>query len=180
MFDLLRNSATSQASPLTTVLTPGVRCDSLAVLGGNADSITATVTVGGTTVFTRTTSMLDRQTLGWYDYFFKPLTTRPSLVIFDLPPYINAVITITQTKATGNVVCGACVIGSYVYLGGTEYNASSDVLNFSSVTRDAFGNAKLVQRRNVPKTNQTLFLDKSAVDVARAARTALNATPAVW
>ncbi len=46
MFDLLRNTQTEQASPLTVVLTPGLRVNSLALLGLVADSVTVSVVTG--------------------------------------------------------------------------------------------------------------------------------------
>ena len=180
MFDLLRNTQTSQASPLTVVITPGMRINSLALLGLLADTATATVTVAGVAVYSRTQNLGTRETLDWYDYFFGPFSFMPSWVLFDLPPYTNAVITVTLTRATGPAMCGSLVLGSCVYIGGVQYNSESDVLNFSTVNRDAFGNSILVPRRNIPKTNQTLRCDKSRIDMVRDLRTLLNAAPAVW
>ena len=180
MFDLLRNTQTSQASPLTVVITPGMRVNSLALLGLVADSATITVTSGGATVYSRTQNLNNRETLDWYDYFFGPFSTMPSLVLFDLPPYTNAIVTVTLTRASGPALCGSLVLGTFVYIGDVQYNAESDVLNFSTVDRDAFGNSILVPRRNVPKTNQTLRCDKSRIDKARDLRILLNAAPAIW
>lgn len=180
MVDLLRNTQTVQASPLTVVLTPGVRVDSLALLGVDADSVTVTVTSAATTVYTYTQALTTRTVLGWFDYFFQPFDTQPSVALFDLPPYTNGVITVTLTRTSANVSCGGIVIGSQQYLGATQYNAESDALNFSTVTRDAYGNSELIPRRSVPKTTQTLIVDKSYTNQIRAARTALNAVPAVY
>ena len=180
MFDLLRNTQTEQASPLTVVITPGVRCNSLALLGLVGDSVAVTVTSGGLTVYTHTQDLNTREVLDWYDYFFEPFSTMPSLVLFDLPPYTNAIITVTITRAVGNVSCGSLVLGSYVYIGGTQYNAESDALNFSTVERNTFGDTLLIPRRTVPKTNQTVVCKKSRVNKVRDLRDALNAVAAVW
>ena len=180
MFDLLRNTQTEQASPLTVVITPGVRCNSLALLGLVGDSVTVTVTSGGVTVYTHTQDLNTREVLDWYDYFFEPFSTMPSLVLFDLPPYTNAIITVAITRTTGNVSCGSLVLGSYVYIGGTQYNAESDALNFSTVERNTFGDTLLIPRRTVPKTNQTVVCKKSRVNKVRDLRDALNAVAAVW
>lgn len=180
MFDLLRNSATVVASPLTVVITPAKRINSIAVMGCVADSITVTMTVASTPVYTFTQSMTLRRTLTATQYCFGLFGYKPSTVRFDLPLYTGAVITVTLTRASGNVSCGALVLGTSVYLGLAEYDAVSDALNFSTVTRDAFGNTTLVPRRTVPKTNQTLFAAKESVNQIIDTRTALNAVPAVW
>lgn len=103
------------------------------------------------------------------------------MVLFDLPPYASGVLTVTLTRAAGNVECGALVIGTSVDLGTVLDQASSEDLNFSSVDRDTYGDINvLVPRRTVPKTTQTLHAEKARVDVLRAVRKALNAVPAVW
>lgn len=180
MFDLLRNTATSQPGSITVVLTPGERVDSIALLGVVANSVSITITSDAVTVYTLSESLNTRESFGWYDYFFRPITTRPSLIRFDLPPYTNAVITVTLAADTGNAECGACVIGTSEYLGRVLAEAESDVLNFSSVTRNAFGDSQLVPRRNVPRTQQQIIADKSRVNRIRTLRDSLNATPAVW
>jgi hypothetical protein len=180
MFDLLRNTQTEQASPLTVVLTPGVRVDSLALLGLVGDSVTVAMTNGGTTVYTHTEDLNTRDVLDWYDYFFLPFGNIPSLVLFDLPPYSGGVITVDITAASGNAKCGSLVVGSNVFIGDIRYNAESDALNFSTVERDAFGNSTLIPRRSVPKTTQEILCKKDRINKARDLRTALNAMPAVW
>jgi len=185
MFDLLRNTATVAPSPLTVVITPGVRVDSLALLAMVADTVTISVdsAVGSPSenYYTYTEDLNTREVFDWYDYFFEPFSTKQSLALFDLPPYSSAVITVTLTRTSGDVECGALVLGSQVYIGTVQAEAVSDTLNFSTVTRDFDGGtAVMVQRRNVPKTISQILLDKSRVNAVRALRDALAGTPAVW
>jgi len=184
MFDTLRNSATSKAATFTVVITPGQRVDSIALLGMAATSVVISMTSvggGGTVYNSGTINLNTREVLDWYDYFFDPFTTQPSLILFDLPPYSDGIITVTLSNSGGNAECGACVIGTNFYLGGVQYEAENDVLNFSSVTRDfAGGTATMIQRRNVPKTIQSIFSDKARVNAIRDLRDELNAIPAVW
>jgi hypothetical protein len=185
MFDTLRSTATIAPSPLTVVITPGVNIDALALLGLVGDSVTVSVdsAIGSpsTNYYTHTENLDTREVFDWYDYFFSPFSTKPSVALFDLPPHSSAVITVTITAASGNVECGACVMGSQVNIGVVQHDAVSDVLNFSTVTRDfAGGTNTLVQRRNVPKTQQQLLIDKTQVNAARVLRDSLNAIPAVW
>lgn len=181
MFDMLRNTATSVPSSMTVVITPGQRVNSIALLGMVANSAQITVTSGGSTVFDETIDLNTREVVSWYQYFFEPFSTQPSLALFNLPPYTNAVITVTLTATSGNVECGVLAIGTYEFIGTVQFDAQSDVLNFSTVERDFAGNTSvMVQRRNVPKTFQDIVLAKSKVNRVRDLRNALNGSPAIW
>ncbi|UAL09101.1 hypothetical protein [Caulobacter segnis] len=180
MFDLLRNTGTTTTSPLTVSITPGQRVDSIGVVGMVADAVTVTVKVAGSTVYTASADLLNRPTSGWYDYFFGAFRYRQEFARFDLPPYTDAVVTITLTKANDDVTCGGVVLGSSVYLGRTLHEAESDALNFSKIDRDDFGTATLVPRRSVPRTVQSLRCKKSDVDRILQLRDDLNAVPALW
>jgi len=180
MFDVYRNTATVATSPLTVVITPGKRVSALALVGMVAESVTVTMTSGGSTVYSYTEDLILRHTTTWYEYFFGEFAYQPSLIRFDLPPYANGIITITLTSASAPVQCGAIVVGTAVYIGQAQHGATSDSLNFSTITREADGTATLVPRRTIPKTNQTLLIDKGAVNKAREVKNLLNAVPAVW
>jgi hypothetical protein len=181
MFDLLRNTRTVIPASMLITLTPGVRVDSLALLGMVANSVNVSITSAAVVVYNHTFNLDTRDVFDWFGYFFNAFTTQESLALFDLPPYANAIISVTFTATSGNVECGACVIGSSVDIGEVEYNAESDVLNFSTVIRDFAGNTSvMVQRRNVPKTISQIVLDKSRVNAVRNLRDALAGLPAVW
>jgi hypothetical protein len=180
MFTTDRNVATVVNSPLAVAVTPGQRVNSLALMGLVADSATVSVTVSGVEVFTRTENLITRATTTWSTYMFGTFGNRQSLVMFDLPPVSGAVITVTLTRASGQVSCSAMVIGNAIYIGATQYNAVSGALNFSTITRDTFGRAVLLARRSVPKTDQTLRVAKPLVNSLIDVRTKLNAVPAVW
>ncbi len=182
MFDLLRNTQTSIASPLTIVLTPGTRIDSIALLGLLADSVTITATsvIGGGSVYSNTFTLGSRNITNWYQYFFLGFTTQKSIIAFDIPPFTDLILTVVIARTSGNAMCGSLVIGLATYIGEVEVSATSSALNFSTVTRDIYGNSVLIPRRNVPKTNQKVFLDKSLVNTVIDLRTSLNASPAVW
>jgi len=180
MFDLLRNTGTTQASPLTVVIAPGERIDSLALVGLIADSVTITVTVAAVPVYTATIDLSTREALNWYDHFFQPFSYATSVAKFDLPPYVSGVITVAITRASGAVSCGGLVTGLNTYLGTTIHNADADALNFSRVTRDEYGNSELVPRRTVPKVNMAIVCGKANVNKARAIQARGNAAPMLW
>lgn len=181
MFDVLRNSASTDTTPITVVLTPGQLCNSVAILQSNAQNITITgySPIAGTTVYSNTISTRARNTTGWYDYYFEELYYRANTIVFDIPLYKDIIITITMSGDT-TVTCGAIVIGKYASLGHVQPGATVEALNFSLIERDDFGNVTLIQRRSVPKTNQTLYTPIENIDAIRTIRNSLNALPAVW
>jgi hypothetical protein len=178
MFDFDRSIGTSQASPLVVSFTPGERIDSIAILGVVGTSVQVDMEVSASVVYTRTASMTGRETLSWSDYFFGNFDQNPSLLLTDLPPFANATVTVTITGSS--VSCGACVVGRAINIGEVQYGATNDALNFSRIERDDFGNGTLNRRKIVPKTNQTLFFEKSMTNKVIAVRKSLNAAPAVW
>lgn len=182
MFDVLRNTKTEAASPITVVLTPSQRINSIALLGLEADTVHITMTNDGETVYDSTTNLIERQTLNWSDYFFGEFGNQIGVAMFDLPPFTAGIITVTISRVgdVGNVACGSLVLGNFVYIGAVQYSAVSDSINFSVVDRDEFGNAELNPRRSIPKTEQTLFVNKDRVNKLLNLRDDLNAAPAVW
>lgn len=182
MFDLLRSTGTSDEGPLTVIITPGERVDSIALVGMVADEVTITVEAGDplAEVYSYTANLVSREVTNWYEYFFEPFSFQPSVVLFDLPAYLSGVITVTLTRSSGDVTCGALVIGRSVHMGYAERDAVSDTLNFSKIERDEFGTATLIPRRNVPQASLTLWSAKANVNRLRAVRDVLNAAPALW
>jgi hypothetical protein len=181
MFDLLRNTPTIAGTSLVVVLTPGVRIDTLGLIGVVADSIRVQVTSGGVGVYDQTQTLSQSSYISnWYQYFFASFTQTDATLFQNIPPNSNNVITITFTKAAGNIECGSVIIGTQVNLGGVQYAASDDTLNFSTIQRDTFGNSILIPRRSVPKFTPVTWLPAVQIKSVRAVRDLLNAVPALW
>lgn len=182
MFDLLSNTPTVQADGLEVELTPGERVNSIALMGMVANTAQVWVHVDAVEVYdSEEIDLNTREVLDWYMYFFEPFSTKSSVVLTDLPPVTDAVITVALTADSGDVECGFCVLGNFEDLGLTQAEVDVDALNFSEVTRDFDGGvSSMVQRRNVPKTVQTIWAEKRRLNRIRAVRDALNGMPAVW
>ncbi len=179
MFDTLRNTQRINSSPVTVVLTPAVRKESIGILSVDADEVDISITVGYETVYSATRNLNTREVFDWYDYFFADFTKIPNAVFFDIPPYSNAVITITFTSITP-IKVGAIVIGNQTDLGKAIHGVSSEELNFSRIEREVTGESLLLQRRSVPKINIQSIADPDKLNKIRETRKNLNAVPAVW
>lgn len=183
MFDLYRNTQTEKANSIVAVIHPGERVDSIAVLGIEGTSISIFVnsaSAPSVNHYSYTEDLTSREVPDWYAYFFDPFEQKPSVALFDLPPYADVDVVISIVNSGGTAKCGSVVVGLFEFIGETVRDATSEALNFSIIERDEFGNATLVPRRTIPQTSQRLMCDKSIINTVRAVRTALNAVPAVW
>lgn len=186
MFDLLRDTQTISSDTLPNEITvniiPGQSVNSLACLGMTGVlevevyAHSSSVLVYGPNIFDLNLRFTD----SWYTYFYGIFRQKTACILFDLPSqYTDLNITV---KFRGNLSfgVGACVVGNYLDIGSTQLDVSVEVLNFSSVDRDTFGTALLVPRRNVPKTSQKLYIDKSRLSEVISIKNDLDAVPAVW
>jgi len=179
MFDTLRNTQSVKAAPVTVVLTPSARIDSIGLLSVYADEVSISIVVGSETIYSRTENLDERALFDWYDYFFAEFKKTPNRVFFDIPPYANAVITITFTGIAA-VRVGAIVLGNQTDLGKAVNGIGSEEVNFSRIEREATGEAILLQRRSVPKVSIKSLADSVRINKIRDTRKLLNAIPAVW
>lgn len=180
MFDGQVGTATTVATSMTVVLTPG-NIDSLGLLQLVGDSVRVQMTSGGTSVYDQTFSLIyGAPIVNWYAYFFDPINKRSDLVVTDLPPYSSGILTITISAASGNVSCGMCVVGQSFYLGGTQYGATIGIIDYSRKDIDAFGNPTITKRKFVKKMDAKVMIDASIMDAAVIALSAWRSTPVLW
>ncbi len=179
-FDTLRSTGATDAGPMSYVITPGERVDGCAVAGLVATSLTVSVSVSGSPVYSRTVDLSTRSVANWYEHFFSPFTYRSTYAFFDLPPYTTGVISVVAARSVGPVSMGVVVLGRSIYLGETQYSPTASALNFSTIERNAYGDAVLIKRRSVPKVSLRSRIRKEDAAKVVAAQSALNATPAFY
>lgn len=181
MVDLERSSQTVVAGgSIVAVFTPGKRVNAIGLVGLWGASVRVQMHVGGSPVYDTTTSLQLRYTTTWSQYFYGEFRTRSSMVLFDLPLSASGVITVTIEPTAGEAKCGGVVLGTAEDLGVIVDEPASDVNNFSKVTRDDFGNATLIKRRNVPVLRHRVRADAARLDRLRALRDDLDAVPALF
>lgn len=181
LFATDRNIASYNHNSIQLLISPGERIDSIGLLGLDLSSASIKVYTANGLQYTHEELLNERETISWSDYFFGGTSSgRPTVIRFNLPTMLGTLVCITLAKTTATAKCSAVVLGTNVYLGSVQMNPKSEVLNFSKIERDAYGNSTLIPRRSVPKTTQELFLPSVYINKVRATRTALNATPALW
>ncbi len=180
MFDDEVNTSTTATNNLTVVLATGL-VNSVALINITGASATITVTdgAGGPVVFTRTID-LDGTIIGdWYQYFFEPYVQKEELTITDLPPYVNARLTVNVT-ATGPVGVGNLVFGTIYDLGEPALGASLGTDDYSSVNIDEFGTTTLVRRNSAKRSELQLLVARNQMRKVFQVLNDLRATPCVW
>jgi hypothetical protein len=162
MFDEFVNTQTIQASPLTVSLQPGTMCNSVAFFNlEQVQSLSIEVKdgVSGPVVYSKTFDLDDTIIVDWYMYFFEPNDLRSELVVTDLPPYIQGVITCSFTGSSVRV--GNMVLGNVYRIGATQYGVSSGIRDYSSKVTNDFGITTFTQRAFSKRMDANIYINNS-------------------
>ena len=137
LFDDKISSVTSRASDVTMVVSCS-SVDSIALLNVVADNVSCTLSdIGftqkylGNVVFSGTRYMLGNPSFDWYGYFFYDEDTAKTQALFlDINKVNSGIITIRISSAA-TASAGNLVKGKSKYIGGTQYGASSGIIDYS-------------------------------------------------
>lgn len=181
MFDLSRTTKSTSTTDIVITIVPDIRFNSIGIGGSSATSVDISVSSPSTgVVFSSEDNMYSRGTKRWYEYFFSRFSVRTQLLKTGISPISNSEITITLTAGTSGVSVGSIIIGSSVFLGDIQVSPSVEIINFSKIDRDIYGNANLITRRTLPKTTQRTIIPKANINKVINIREDLNAVPALW
>lgn len=182
MFDTGRNAQSigPVGAPLVVSILPGQRGNALYLGRLAAAYATVIMSVGGVEKYRKVLSLTRRNTKSWSDYYFKGFAQLQSVMLLDLPMYANATITVELDNGSQPARCAAMVFNRSVDCGDSEWGAASDWLIFGGFERNDFGDARLLDRRQLPTTSQTLEVPKSQVDAVLALREQAGKLPCVF
>jgi len=180
-FDDVVGTSTDLASPLTIVLAPGqINALALLELAGTSATVAMTsASEGGATVYSATVNLDATVVTDYYDFFFAPYAQRTAVVLTDLPPYADGVVTITLS-GSGTVQMGVLSLGIATDLGGAQYGATAGINSYSVKAVDAFGNTKVTKRANSKRPSFKLWLGKSEVNRVFRKLSDLDSVLCVW
>lgn len=179
--DLTNSTGTTAPSPMVFTLVPGKRVDAFGLAGLVADSFTVSVTKDGDEIYSHTESLSTRVVLGWRDWLTKPFTYRGASSAKDMILQSGVKVTITLTRATGDVTLGALFVNRCVELGVVETEPTDDGQNFSTFSRDIGGSASdFIPKRVISLISAAAYAPAERVPELRAVRTLLKASPAFW
>lgn len=147
-FDQFISDPAALAEQIQFEFQPGELCDGLALFGLEGASVQLVVTdPADGEVFNQTKSLVyDTNVFDWYSHFFAPIQTDTEVLFADIPPYPDAVFSVTISNPGANAQVGQIVLGQDYQLGITKAGTSLAFEDYSRKERDVFGRPIIVER----------------------------------
>lgn len=166
MHDDRVSSQTANTSLITNAYKVAGRADSLYL--GNFNAAEARVQMIDATdgvVYDQTFSGVAASwKSSWYSWFFTPITRITDLIVTDMPPYSNSIITVVL-KDTGNTaLSGNLIIGKQLEVGGTQYGMTMGLQDYSVKLKDSYGNMSITERAFSRENSMQVMVNASMVD----------------
>jgi len=181
MFNTTVQQQTLKSGGFNVVITPAAIISGLSVVNADCESITVLMVdpVEGT-IWNETYSMIsDSGITSWYDYFFTPITRDSDLAVLGLPPYATAVLTVTFT-GSGDVKCGALVIGVAKTIGISQYGASFGIMDYSTKSTDSAGNVSILAGSFSDTVDVDVIIETPRFAEVKKILTDARSVPSVW
>lgn len=182
MFSDQLSDQTTQTTSFEVELTPGTLVNAISFFNLEATMVQVVMNdpVDGE-VYNRTVNLVDGAGVNnWYEWYFESITLQDTLSLLDLPPFIDAVITVTVTNTGGTAKLGLLTIGAQKELGLTDYSTGVGILDFSRKETDTFGNPIIVPRNFSKRGSYIVTVDTSFVNVVQNILADLRTTPATY
>ena len=182
-FDEQINTSSTATTKLVYIIKPG-SVDSIALINMQAVTarITAYDTTSGQVVSRRVAGLSGLDIFDWYQYFFfDPLLVRTQVTFTDFPVYPDVVFTVELEGNPSDLVSVAVMIfGLVESLGGTQYNATSGIVDYSIKSTNDFGDVTFVRRNFSKRLSAQVFIDNTGLNRAQRFLYSTRATPVVW
>lgn len=179
MFSDQISDQTEQVTSFEVELTPGSLVNAISFFGIDATTIQVVMDdpVEGE-VYNRIVNLVDDSGVNnWYEFYFEPISLQNTLSLVDLPPFLNAVITVTVTKAGGTAKLGLLTMGAQKRLGDTDYGTSIGIIDYSTKERDTFGEPVIVKRNFSKRANYLVTVDTVNIDSVQRILSDFRTTP---
>lgn len=182
MFDQKTTSQTCSTDLIEVTLLGINTMDAIALLNMDCTSIDVNVTDGdATAIYNNTFDMVSVENVyDWYSYFFAPIIRKKDLVILDIPPYAETIVTISINYTGSIAKCGTCLIGVKADLGFTRFGTKVSSIDYSIKEADDFGDFVLAERGFSKTMDVLAYLDKPFTDFTVNILNQFRATPVVY
>ena len=177
MFDAEIGTATTGATALTVVIQPGV-ISAVSLFGLVGNSVTVSMTVSGSTVYTATRSLQEVVASNWYEYLFGVPQQRVTETFSGLPARLTGIITITITGSAPQ--CGACIVGLMYGIGGTKRGVNFGIKSYSKIITDSWGSTTFFKRRSARPMSLLLRIDNEKLSMITQLMDSLDSEMCVW
>ena len=187
MFDGYTSQPSVSTTSMTVVLQPGY-FNALALYGliGASYSITIKDQPGGTVIHSFSGDLYEPWP-DWYEWLFAPYKPRKKVILRDLIPFPEAELTVTVAAGGGaDVGIGLLVLGdlcSFILsdqIGGTQYGARVEPVDYSYIKTDEYGHTVIKKRRATTDLSVTVWLPQEDADYATRLIQDVLATPVAF
>jgi hypothetical protein len=185
MFDGEVGTATVADLSLEVTLAPG-RADAIALMGVSAAEVRVEIyrsdgSGGYTLIYSKTEGMTSTDGIySWWDYFFEEIKYKDYLTITGLTILPGDRVTLTFTRATGQVGCGMVIIGRLEDLGDVQRGVRVGISDYSVISRDEWGYATLIRRGYNKWMSLNLIVPNQQLDRLVRILSGLRAVPCLW
>ncbi len=177
---------TSNLESVSVTLRMGAVVNAIALVGLKGSRVTVTMTDqnpdegAAGVVYTKTQSLADFGVDNMYDYYFAPIPRRTTALFLDLPAYGTADLTITVYYPGGTAEVGMVVLGDLVTIGRTTKGSELALQNYSTISRDVFGNVKDTSRGSSRILDFDVRIPMATFDSTFQVLERLINTPVAW
>ena len=182
MLDQYNNTQTSNPEEIIIVASAQVISQGFYI--GNVDAGEVRVSVVDRTkgLVYREEQSLKVSTSGssFFNWSFKRIRRKTWAVSLKLPPFANALITITIKKPGGTAKCGMCAIGPTADLGKTLMTLGAEIKDFSDTSFNFDGTSKTQIRNWAKRISADVDVDASRVDAVYELLAEYRQRPIVW
>lgn len=165
MFDGDVSTQTIVPTTLTVVIRPGL-FNTVYWAGLDADMAVVTIRdgPGGIAFYTRTIRLEESAPADYDEYFWMPYRAQTDLLLTNIEQYARGEITVTFSKAGGDVKCGLMVAGDLRVVGRTLTGVKIKPRSFSYIDLDKYGRLTTVRRPATVDMSLTALVDVAEAD----------------
>ncbi len=182
-FDQKIISQAEQTNYISYTVEPGTVIEGIAffnVQGSSIDIVVTDPTDGE--VYSETIDLvLTENVIDGYTYCFSPVLTEKAVVKTDIPPYGDAEIqiTINAGATTDTAAVGEIVMGKVRSLGGTQYGAGIEIVDYSIKETDEWGNYYITERAFSKRIPMDVVIENTYLGYLKQTLEDYRATPVV-
>lgn len=166
MFDGKMASKTTNAASVdvTVDVTAAAPIGGVSVLRAQGSTVQVIVTVAGVVVYDQTKPIVDTSGIyDWYTYWFSEVKTFSTVDFLDIPPYWEASIQVI-VNSNSDASLSELVIGQLYEIGLTKEGSQIELVSYSSVDTDVFGETTFVPRDFVYNIKYDIQVDSEKLE----------------
>lgn len=179
MFDSAVSTTTKKADSLTVSIA-ATHVDSISLPYVSGTEAIVNITKDGVNIYSKTLDLRDSSMIrGWRKYWFGERGFKHAIALTDLPPIPNVVITVTVNFPLNTAEIGMLHIGRFSDIGLEEYNLKRELIDYTQITFDKFGESTIDKQKYAKKYTTNIVIDNKDYDLLSEKLDSLASVPVV-